>query len=144
MKIASAAYPLDWFHDFGQYEAKLTAWIGEAAGQRAELLVFPEYGAMELASLEGAEVANDMEAALQAVAQRLPGRIAACTGTNGQDNNGPHWPMTAGSVSALTRRSSRQSSSDEPDCTRRVSCAPAAYDPPCTINTASVDSDSTR
>ena len=56
MKIASAAYPLSWFDDFAAYEAKLTAWVAEAAGQGAELLVFPEYGAMELASLGGAVV----------------------------------------------------------------------------------------
>jgi predicted amidohydrolase len=61
MKLAAAAYPLDAFADWAAYEVKLTAWVAEAAGQGADLLVFPEYGAMELASLDGIEVASDME-----------------------------------------------------------------------------------
>ena len=40
MKIAAAAYPLSWFDVFADYEAKLTAWVAEAAGQGAALLVF--------------------------------------------------------------------------------------------------------
>ncbi|MEO1950408.1 carbon-nitrogen hydrolase family protein [Thioclava sp.] len=68
MMIAAAAYPLDWFEDWAGYTAKVTAWVAEAAGQGAQLLVFPEYGAMELASLGGAEVAVDLEAALVHVA----------------------------------------------------------------------------
>ncbi|MAQ37028.1 MULTISPECIES: carbon-nitrogen hydrolase family protein [Thioclava] len=66
--IAAAAYPLDWFDDWAGYAAKVSAWVAEAAGQGAQLLVFPEYGAMELASLGGAEVAGDLEAALVHVA----------------------------------------------------------------------------
>lgn len=69
MKIAAAAYPLHWFDSWASYEAKLSAWVAEAAGQGAELLVFPEYGAMELASLGGTEVAADLERALREVAQ---------------------------------------------------------------------------
>ncbi|WGT52322.1 carbon-nitrogen hydrolase family protein [Thioclava nitratireducens] len=68
MTIAAAAYPLDWFDDWSGYAAKVTTWVTEAAGQGALLLVFPEYGAMELASLGGAEVAADLEAALAHVA----------------------------------------------------------------------------
>ncbi|RMC35679.1 carbon-nitrogen hydrolase family protein [Paracoccus alkanivorans] len=67
MKIAAAAYPLDWFDDFNQYEAKLASWVEAADG--AELLVFPEYGAMELASLGGREAAGDPEASLHEVAR---------------------------------------------------------------------------
>ena len=67
MKIACAAYPLDKFDDIAAYQAKLTRWVAQAADQGAELLVFPEYGAMELASLGGAAVAADLEAALQEV-----------------------------------------------------------------------------
>ncbi|WP_298497858.1 carbon-nitrogen hydrolase family protein [uncultured Maritimibacter sp.] len=54
MKIAAACYPLDELANWAAYEAKITAWVGEAAGQGADLLVFPEYGAMELATIEGA------------------------------------------------------------------------------------------
>ena len=72
MKLATAAYPLDWFEDFAGYEAKVSAWVAQAAGAGAELLVFPEYGAMELASLAGAEVASDLEGSIRAVSGRNP------------------------------------------------------------------------
>ncbi|MCC5991927.1 MAG: carbon-nitrogen hydrolase family protein [Rhodobacteraceae bacterium] len=67
MKIAAAAYPLDFLPDWAAYCAKLSGWVARAAAQGADLLVFPEYGAMELASLGGAEVAGDLEAALREV-----------------------------------------------------------------------------
>lgn len=67
MKIAAAAYPLDFLTDWNAYASKITTWVTQAAGQGADLLVFPEYGAMELASLGGAEVAADLEAALHEV-----------------------------------------------------------------------------
>ena len=72
MKIASAAYPLDFFADTAAYEAKITAWVADAVGQGADLLVFPEYGAMELASLGGTDVAADLEGSLHEVARHWP------------------------------------------------------------------------
>ncbi len=72
MKIAAAAYPLDFFADEAEYAAKITAWVTDAVGRGADLLVFPEYGAMELASLGGAEVAADLEASLHEVARHWP------------------------------------------------------------------------
>lgn len=70
MRIAAAAYPIDWFDNLADYEAKLSRWVSDAAG--ADLLVFPEYGAMELASLGGRAVAGDLEAALHEVARHWP------------------------------------------------------------------------
>lgn len=67
MKLAAAAYPLDFLTDWFAYAAKLTDWVVQAADQGADLLVFPEYGAMELAGLGGATVAADLEAALHEV-----------------------------------------------------------------------------
>ncbi|MBD3785738.1 MAG: carbon-nitrogen hydrolase family protein [Sphingomonadales bacterium] len=72
MTIAAAAYPLDWLDDWSAYEAKARAWVEQAARDGADLLVFPEYGAMELASLGGAAVAADLDAALQEVARHRP------------------------------------------------------------------------
>ncbi|MDO9526042.1 MAG: carbon-nitrogen hydrolase family protein [Gemmobacter sp.] len=68
VRIAAAAYPLTWFDDFTAYEAKLTSWVAKGAATGADLLVFPEYGAMELASLGGAKVAADLQASLLQVA----------------------------------------------------------------------------
>lgn len=72
MKLAAAAYPLTAFAHFDDFAAHLGAWVSEAAAQGAELLVFPEYGAMELASLGGRAVSEDLEAALHEVARWKP------------------------------------------------------------------------
>lgn len=70
--LAAAACPFDWFNGWAGYEAKLSTWVAKAAAQDADLLVFPEYGAMELASLGGAAVAADLDGALEEVARRRP------------------------------------------------------------------------
>ncbi|MGR3377108.1 carbon-nitrogen hydrolase family protein [Salipiger abyssi] len=72
MKLAAAAYKMDFLDSWEAYAAKLTDWVGEAAGQGADLLVFPEYGAMELATLAGRAAAQDLEASLHAVSERIP------------------------------------------------------------------------
>ena len=69
MRIAAAAYPLEWLESWAAYRARLTRWVEAAAG--ADLLVFPEYAAMELCGLAGAAAADDVEQGLQAVADRL-------------------------------------------------------------------------
>ena len=66
MRIATAAYPLDQFATWEDYAAKQIHWVREAAGAGADLLVFPEYGRMELATLQNA--AGDLEASLHAAA----------------------------------------------------------------------------
>jgi predicted amidohydrolase len=71
MKIATAAYPLDVLTSWAQYEDKLASWVAQAAGKGADLLVFPEYGAMELATLDGLDVAGDLERSLFSVSDKL-------------------------------------------------------------------------
>ena len=71
MKIATAAYALDWLDSWAHYEDKIATWVAEAAGQGADLLVFPEYGAMELSTLAGAEIAGDLERSIRAVSDRM-------------------------------------------------------------------------
>lgn len=71
MKIATAAYDLDWLDSWAQYEDKLERWVSDAAGQGAQLLVFPEYGAMEVSTLDGAAVAGDLERSIRAVSDRM-------------------------------------------------------------------------
>ena len=71
MKLATAAYPLSWLDSWAQYEDKLADWVAQATGQGAQLLVFPEYGAMELSTLDGAEVAGDLERSIRAVSDRM-------------------------------------------------------------------------
>jgi predicted amidohydrolase len=71
MKIAAACYPIDWTESFACYEDKLAGWVAEAATQGAELLVFPEYAAMEIAAFAGREVAGDLHGSLRAVSDRI-------------------------------------------------------------------------
>lgn len=70
IRVATAGYPLDWFNSPAAYEAKMAKWVGDAAASGAQVLVFPEYGAMELASLAGVDPA-DLDATTGAVADRL-------------------------------------------------------------------------
>ncbi len=72
IKIATAAYPPAFLPDWATYESRITAWVEEAAGQGAQLLVFPEYAALELASLAGVEVSSDRDGALRAASDRMP------------------------------------------------------------------------
>lgn len=72
LKIATAQYPLDELASEVAYETKITRWVEEAVAAGARLLVFPEYGAMELAALAGPDVAADLQGAIDAVSKRLP------------------------------------------------------------------------
>ncbi len=67
IRIAAAAYPLDWLDNWQAFEAKLENWVSEAAENGADILVFPEYGSLELASLSGPKVAGDLQASIDAV-----------------------------------------------------------------------------
>jgi predicted amidohydrolase len=71
MRIAAAAYPIEWHDRWNDYVGKLRLWVRTAAEKEAELLVFPEYAAMELASLAGDEVARDLRRSIDAVSDRM-------------------------------------------------------------------------
>ena len=49
--IASAQYPLDFFTSINQWKDKTRNWVEKAVGTKAQILLFPEYGAMEITSL---------------------------------------------------------------------------------------------
>lgn len=76
--IAAAQYPIDQLADWGVFETKLTRWVEEAAAGGAALAVFPEYGAMELASLDPATM-GDLSGSLASVSA-LVGRVDALHG----------------------------------------------------------------
>jgi predicted amidohydrolase len=83
VRIAAAAYPCAFLGSWAAYEDKLAAWVAEAAGQGAELLVFPEWAGLELATLEGHETAAhpvrsiDAQTAWLPEADALHARLAA-------------------------------------------------------------------
>ena len=68
---AAAQYPVDALSGWGHYEDKVSRWVAEAAGGGAALLVFPEYGAMELASLDPATM-GDLQGSIAFVSSLLP------------------------------------------------------------------------
>jgi predicted amidohydrolase len=72
LRIAAAQYPPEALPSLGACRDKLARWVSEAAGNGAELLVFPEYGAMEYAAASGAAVAGGLSASLAAVSDALP------------------------------------------------------------------------
>jgi predicted amidohydrolase len=63
--IAAAQYPLDELSSIDAYRAKITRWVEDAVRQRAEVLVFPEYGAMELSAI--GERGLDLQGSIDAV-----------------------------------------------------------------------------
>jgi predicted amidohydrolase len=77
IRIAAAQYPLSQFGTRFDYVRKLTDWVGRAGADGADLVVFPEYGAMEYAAAAGAEAASDLAASLEAVSAALPEMDAA-------------------------------------------------------------------
>jgi predicted amidohydrolase len=93
IKIAASQYPLDELKDLAAYEAKITRWVDEAVGAGAGLLVFPEYGAMELAGIGGK--AGDVQASFDAVSGLMPdldrvhARLAAKHGMTIVASSGP-------------------------------------------------------
>ncbi len=69
--VAAAQYPIDLLDGWDHYAAKLTRWVDEAADAGAALAVFPEYGAMELASLDRATM-GDLALSIETVSALLP------------------------------------------------------------------------
>lgn len=81
MKIAAACYPIERIEGYFGLVEKYRAWVGEAAGAGAELVVFPEYGAAELAGIAGLDAAaagDDPEPSMVAISARLPAYWTMC------------------------------------------------------------------
>ena len=75
VRIATLAYAFAQPRSWQDYIDGLSERLDEACDQGAQLLVLPEYAAMEMAALAGEEVAMDLALSLHAVAQRMPARI---------------------------------------------------------------------
>ena len=71
-KLASAQYDIGFFEHWDEFAKKLDDWVSRAARQGARLLVFPEYGSMELTSLFGEAVYSDLAKQLHAMQSLLP------------------------------------------------------------------------
>jgi len=68
---ALAQYPIEQVATWGAYAEKVARWVEDAAREGAKLAVFPEYGAMELASLDPATL-GDLAGSMRFVASLAP------------------------------------------------------------------------
>jgi predicted amidohydrolase len=66
--VAAAQYPLSFLRSWAEYRDKMSDWTARGAAQ-AQLLVFPEYAGMELASLGGAEAGRDLQRSIDTVSR---------------------------------------------------------------------------
>lgn len=76
VRIAAAQYPIDAIASWETYADKLAQWTDEAADNGAALLLFPEYGAMEIARMFAPEVWSDVQRSIDFVGG-LRGKIDA-------------------------------------------------------------------
>lgn len=60
MLIASANYPITEHRTFETWRDHTESWVKNAVDKQAQLLLFPEYGAMELVSIFSEEIRNDL------------------------------------------------------------------------------------
>jgi predicted amidohydrolase len=65
-KVATAQYPIEAVTDFAAWQGKIGRWVDDAASARANLLLFPEYAAMELSAIDPA-TAGDLQGSLRTV-----------------------------------------------------------------------------
>lgn len=66
-KIAAAQYDIGFLGAWENYRAKLNRWVDDAVANNANILLFPEYGSMELASLFEKDVYSSLEKQLAAL-----------------------------------------------------------------------------
>ena len=75
-KIASAQYDISFLETWGNFEAKVRRWVDEAVTNQADILLFPEYACMELASLFAKDVYSSLSGQLEALQTLLPDYLA--------------------------------------------------------------------
>ena len=72
LKVAAAQYDISFFAHWSDFVEKLTSWVSLAANHQAKLLVFPEYGSMEMPSLFGEKIYKDLNGQLHAMQSIYP------------------------------------------------------------------------
>lgn len=76
LKVASAQYPIGQPKSLAAWEDKIALWVKTGAATGAQLLVFPEYAAIEQAAAFGPEVYGDLKLTLAKVAELAEARVA--------------------------------------------------------------------
>lgn len=73
LTVAAAQYPIDQPQTFQDWALKAAQWVADGAETGAKLLVFPEYGSIEIAATGGPEVMADLQRTLAVVADHAGG-----------------------------------------------------------------------
>ena len=68
IRVAAAQYPIGEPVTMAEWQSKAERWVADGVGTGAELLVFPEYGAIEVAATFGSSISSDLQRTLSAVA----------------------------------------------------------------------------
>lgn len=69
LRLACAQYPIGHFATFADWQENAATWVQQGAGQNAGLLLFPEYGAMELTSLLPPHLQRDLHGQIATMQQ---------------------------------------------------------------------------
>lgn len=72
MKLASAQYPIAKHDSLNAWKDHVQKWVNQACKEKAKLLVFPEYGSMELVSFLSEEVQRSLPSQIQEMQKSLP------------------------------------------------------------------------
>lgn len=70
--IALAQYPVSQHTNVEAWQQHITRWATEALDKGANMLVFPEYGSMELVSILPEDIQSDLHGQIQELQQLLP------------------------------------------------------------------------
>jgi predicted amidohydrolase len=98
MNIAVSAYPITFHASFAAWERHLETWV-QAAAHQADVLVFPEYGSLELVSLFPEAIRQDLHgqiAALQGLWEHFQQTFARLAATSGCILVAPSFPLKVG------------------------------------------------
>jgi len=79
LKVAAAQYPIDQPASHDVWREKIARWVADGAATGAEILVFPEYAALEQAAPFGPAVSGNLDATLKTVADLERERVALHT-----------------------------------------------------------------
>ena len=76
LRVAAAQYPIGQPATLAEWEDKIARWVSEGAETGAQLLVFPEYAAIEQAAAFGPGVYSDLSETLARVAEQTGARVS--------------------------------------------------------------------
>lgn len=101
INLACAQYPIGQFGSFAAWQAHVAGWVDRAVQQDAHLLLFPEYGAMELTALLSPALQQDIAgqiAALQDYHDAFVATWSALAKTHDVHIVAPSFPVQVGNV----------------------------------------------